>query len=252
VRFVEQVGVYFEKILKKFEPKIVDELEYNITALGEIKILKFIRAHSAAEYLAFAVLSIGMAILLASLAVLQGQYKISFGFLGLPLVVMASYFMAIDKRKKQIMKTNELPHIIETIAVAVEAGITFDEALRYVVKNKKGLVRNLFTEAINKIDAGIKREEALKEAGRKSLSRRFEVLIRIINESKNTQTGLKELLIKETEEIMHEKITEKRAKAGTLETKLFFPIFIGLFLPVIVLAALPFITNLQSLKMFGF
>ena len=66
----------------------------------------------------------------------------------------------VSSRKHQIVR--DLPDILDMLTISVEAGMGFDAALAKLVKNTKGPLSEEFARALQEIQAGATRREALR------------------------------------------------------------------------------------------
>lgn len=160
--------------------------------------------------------------------------------------VYGQYKRKVDEYKEAILYDNELPSTVETLSIGVEAGLTPDYIIRYIIKNKRGLVRDLLNEAIIKVDSGDSFKEALKEAGQKSLSSDFMHMVRIITDNYSSGTKQKEMLIELREDIEEMVINNKLKSVQNIGTKLFPIIFLGFLVPILVGIAYPILSKLTG------
>lgn len=234
-----------QKLVGKTFP---ERLDNELKAIGGIKLLGVVKVNDSLEFISVFILVLGLLLGLGIVSALQGQNPkmVILISMGAVLLMAGQYANRIKNYRETIMLDNELPAVIETLAIGINAGKSLDSTLRYIVQNKKGLVRNLLAEAILMIDGGEKIDDALNYAAGKSLTRRFEQIVRLVMESKNSTAKLKELLLEQAEEIQEEKLNQKLDRAAKLETKLFFPIFAGYFIPVLVLAAYPVLADFKG------
>lgn len=235
--------------VEKFTGKtFLERLDKELEAIGGVKLFGAVQVNDSLEYISVFVLVVGVLIGLGIVSLIQGQNPkiIILISVGAVFLMAGQYANSVKSYRQIIMLDNELPAVIETLAIGINAGKSLDSTLRYIVQNKKGLVRDLLAEAVLMIDGGEKIEEALKFAAGKSLTRRFDQIVRLVLESKNSTTKLKELLIEQAEEIQEEKLNQKLERAAKLETKLFFPIFVGYFIPVLVLVAYPVLADFKG------
>lgn len=227
----------------------IDRLDNEIKAIGGMKLIGLLKINDALEYLSQLVMVFGIMLFLSILLFVQGYtLKIIFLILCGPIILMlGQYKKNVQTYKQSIMHDNELPAVIETLAIGVNAGKTLEGTIRYIVANKSGVVRDLLAEAILRVDGGEKLEHALQYIANKSLTRRFDQIVRLLMESKNSTTKLKELLMEQADEIQEDKMNLKLEKAAKLETKLFFPIFLGYFIPVLVMLTYPVLANFKGI-----
>jgi len=223
-------------------PRLYDRVDREVRAAGPVSVL-FVRTENGPQFLAAATGLLALSLVLALGGALQGFPSALAAPAGAALLAAGAYKKAVDSYKREILSEAELPALFETLAAATDAGITLREALRHFAKTRSGLVSAHHAEALLRIDAGEDPDFAIEEAARRSLNPRFLTLARLITQAKRSREGLKTLFSEQAEEIFAEVRAVRAARAEKLETKLFFPVFACFFLPVVVLAALPFLAS---------
>jgi len=103
---------------------------------------------------------------------------------------------------------------------------------------------DIIRDAVNNINAGISVEESLKKSAEKSMNKYFKRAVNILIKTGESPQGLSKQLNDLYEEIEEEKINQKTEKAAILDNSLFFPIFLGYLIPLILMIMLPFIQNI--------
>lgn len=163
--------------------------------------------------------------------------------------IFGQYKRKVDEYKEVILFENELLSTVETLAIGVEAGLTPDYIIRYIIKNKQGLVRDLLNEAIIRVDSGDSFKKAFEHVGRKSLSKEFQQMARIITDTFSSGAKQKEMLVELRDDIEEQVINNKLKAVQNMGTKLFPVIFFGFLIPIVVGIAYPILSKLTG---FGF
>jgi tight adherence protein C len=96
------------------------------------------------------------------------------------------------KRRKEIEKV--LPDMVDLLTVSVEAGLTFESALRKVCEKFDNLLSTEFQKALNEYRLGMPLNSALKEMAERLQVPSLEVVIRVVLQSEQLGTGLGAIL----------------------------------------------------------
>jgi len=95
-------------------------------------------------------------------------------------------------RRKEIEKS--LPDMVDLLTVSVEAGLTFESALRKVCEKFDNLLSTEFQKALNEYQLGLPLNNALREMAERSQVPALEVVIRVVLQSEQLGTGLGSIL----------------------------------------------------------
>jgi tight adherence protein C len=242
-----------ETIRKTIGDDLFVKLDKELKNVGGTKILYVFPVNSIEElFSAFALIAVFLVVLLFY-AVVSGTplSRVIFLIIGTAILSYVTYKKPIDTYKDNFMKDNELPAILNTIADALSVGMPVENILTYIAENKKGQTADLIRITVNKINAGIPAENALKEAAEKSMNPYFRRAVNILIKTNETPQGLAKQITDLYEEIEEEKLNIKTEKAAVLDNALFFPILIGFIIPLLVMVLLPFVNMGLSLR-FGF
>lgn len=167
---------------------------------------------------------------------------------GIGVLFFISWRRPIEEYKDRFLRDGEMPAALEMVIGGLEAGMSVESTLWHISKHLKGVVGRLFGEAQNDIDYGMSVNDALTKAAERSLSVYFQRFVALVAAGRemgggDTQHYLKQLL----EEINDVKGNERIESAGRINNILFFPIFLGYFLPILILFSLPFIFSLRGM-----
>lgn len=239
-----------EKTIKKITGEdLFARIDKEIKAVGKINML-FISVTSAAELFSVFSLVLGFLLILFLLfLILEPALLKPFLVLmiGLPFIMYLSYRDTVNKYKKRLMADNELPVILETFVSGLSVGMPVENIMRYIVENKKGYMKEIIQEALQKADAGIPLSISLEEAAEKSLNKYFQRAVKILIKTSETSQGLAEQLEELLRDIEEDRINEKTAKASVLDNVIAIPVLIGFFIPLIIFVVFPFIISFSNI-----
>jgi len=242
--------IFKESTIKKITGEdVFTRIDREIKAVGQINVL-FMKVTSAAELLSTFSLVLGFSLILLLFSfifvpVLMKPFLVL--ALGVPVIMYLSYKDTVSKYKKRLMADNELPAILETFISGLSVGIPVENIMRYIVENKKGYMKEIIQEALQKADAGIPLSLSLEEAAEKSLNKYFQRAVKILIKTSETSQGLAEQLDELLRDIEEDRINEKTAKASVLDNVIAIPVLIGFFIPLIVFVIFPFIVSFSNI-----
>ncbi|MBT9177340.1 MAG: hypothetical protein DDT20_01673 [Firmicutes bacterium] len=167
---------------------------------------------------------------------------------GLGILFYTSWRSPIELYKASFLRDGELPTALEMVLGGMESGMGVENTLWYISKHLKGVVGRLFMGVHMDIDAGKSVNDALTAAAERSLSKHFERFVALIVTWRETGGGDTQHYLKQLLEEIEEGRTNTRIEAaGKINNTLFFPIFLGYFLPTLILFSLPFIFSLRGM-----
>ena len=201
-------------------------------------------------------------VLLASMSGIGSPIlTLSLGYKVNVLYVLASVILAIytpiknirnkiKKRKALIQK--ELPSLIDMIYVSVEAGLSFDMALRTTAQKMPNALGYEIMRAMSDISKGRNREEALRSIGVRTQVEDVRIFIATVIQSEKLGSNISNILRIQSEVIRDKRRQYAEAEANKMPIKMLFPLiffmFPALFIVIIGPAA---ITALDALMKSG-
>jgi len=232
--------------------RLVDELAETARAQmvlrGNVRVLWL--SASNEEELGRAAIEIAAASLLAgmALAALSTNVLWILACLGLPLLAALHLQRQAVELRHGLLSEDELPALIDALAAATQVGLPVLATLEQFARSRTGSTARVLEVGLARIQAGVPKEEALTEAAALTRCPRFEALVQLITQSGRSREGLSALFDQQAKEVWEDTRLSRRERAEQLPTKLFFPIFLCFFLPVVLLASVPFLSALSSLR----
>ena len=221
-----------------------------LQAVGGITLFGF-RIERVGELITAALGAVALFFLVAVVGVVTGGFNpLSSLFLlaGLVILFYSHWRRPIEDYKDSFLKDGEMPVAVEMFISGLEVGMSVESILVHLSRNLKGVVGRLFYMAQSEIDAGKSVSDALTLIAENSLNTYFQRFMTLVVAGRemgggDTQHYLKHLL----DEIEEVRGNERIERAGAINNTLFFPIFLGYFLPIIIIFSLPFIFSLSNL-----
>lgn len=226
----------------------LEKMNIEIKAIRGFKLLGLFKVEDAIEFVSYFLALTAVGIAVALLGTYNGGSIRNIVLIPLILTfgIYGQYKRKVDEYKEQILLESELPSTVETLSIGVEAGLTPDYIIRYIIKNKRGLVRDLLNEAIIMIDSGDSFKNSFERIEQKSLSKEFMQMVRIITDNYSSGTKQREMLVELREDIEEMIINNKLKSVQNIDTKLFPIIFFGFLIPILVGIAYPILSKLTG------
>lgn len=239
---------FAERLVSHLSPEeYLRNLDSKLRAVDGLNFLLF-NAETSSEFMLFKVIFAGLAVILA--AVYEGlswQWWFVVILVGLVTWFLPNQVLERKLRLRQTRVLAELPGVIEILAMAMEAGLTFDLAIRYVIEHHSGLVRDLFTRAKLETDAGVSKKEAFHRLIESSGSEDMKLLMGTILKAQEQGKPIKDVLLSMAEAMRFKQKCEIEAKANRLPTTMLIPIFIFIVPPILLIYTLPALLNIRYL-----
>lgn len=146
----------------------------------------------------------------------------------------------IKKRQEEILQN--MPFIVDLLALSVEAGLDFIAAIsRVIARAPKSALRNEFEQLVKEIRLGSSRREALKAMSWRVNLMPINSFCATLIAADSVGASIGPILKNLSEEIRREKTSLVEKKGAQAATKILFPM-IGFILPAVIIMALaPFI-----------
>ncbi|KHO61646.1 MULTISPECIES: type II secretion system F family protein [Thermoanaerobacteraceae] len=238
-----------EKYLQRLGIKqdMIEKWDKEIKAVGGVKILSF-KAQDVLELFSFAALILGGLLVLTVIGAVNGAnvFALLSVFAGSAIMFYQYWRSPIESYRGSFYKEEELPAALEIFISGLEVGMNIDNIIGYIVRTRKGVVRDLLYEAQVRIDTGSSLKDALTFAADKSLNDHFKRFVKAVTGEYESVKDMRENLEELLEEVEEKNYNQKIERAAVLDNSLFFPIFLGYFIPVLIIFALPFVLSLRS------
>ncbi len=149
-----------------------------------------------------------------------------------------------EKRKRQMVK--ELPQVIEIMALLIDAGLNVTEAIRYVVRDEKGLVVDMLNQAYMEMEAGSPRTASLKRMAESSKVDEVRFFVKTLIQAEEFGKPIKHVLLDMARNLRIRRRYDVATRANRLPTLMLIPIFVFILPPVLLLYTLPALINMRQ------
>jgi len=153
---------------------------------------------------------------------------------------------AIQSRSEAIFQ--DLPDIVDMLAIAVEAGCGFEAALSLVCKNFKSPLADELSVALQEMELGLPRREALQRIRERVDLGVVRILILALLQADALGIPIGRVLKSQATEVRARRRAWARERAAKLPVKILFPLVLFIFPPIMALVLGPAASSFGQLK----
>ena len=149
-----------------------------------------------------------------------------------------------QKRQKLIMK--QLPEVLDLLCVSVQAGLSFDAALRRIVERMKGPLIEECIRMLDDVRMGLPRRQALRMMGERCEVQEVALFVTAIIQAERLGTSLGKTLNNQAINMRERRRQAVKAEAMKAPVKMIFPLVLFIFPSVFVIVLLPALLNMMK------
>lgn len=197
---------------------------------------------------------IGLQGILAIAGLILGLLIVSFGIPSFLVIVIVPicFFLPIayinnraEKRQAEVKKA--LPIMVNLLSTAVSGGVELNIAFELISQTLPGVLGDELRSTIDRIETGTKRSKAFKDLSRRIGVDTLDRFVETINTAEERGGMDISLILKDfVDDIKEKQILEMKERAGKLPNKLLLPIFLCIFLPMLVIILVPTVFTLMK------
>jgi tight adherence protein C len=230
--FVETVVPMLSRVSLRLTPKVQsDQLETRLAAAG-------VKRLNAQQFLAMKTVLAAVGLLVA-----LGLAGISFGgiffaavLVGVGLLVPDMVLVRMLRERSQRL-SDHLPQVIDQIAISLEAGLSFDAAVSYLVRRSKSPLASELRILLTEIRMGETRTTALKNLSDRVPSEDMRNFVQTMVQSEGVGMSRAAILRTQADGLRQRRQAAAEERAQKAPVKMLFPIAIFI-LPVMFIVIL--------------
>jgi tight adherence protein C len=163
-------------------------------------------------------------------------------------VIVPRFVVARRANARADRISNDLPNFIDRLAVAMEAGLSFDAGVMHVVEGMKGALADELRIMLAEVRVGAARRRALRDLSQRVQAQEMATFISAILQAEQLGMSVANILRTQANEIRHRRQVAAEERAMKAPVKMLFPIVIFI-LPVmfVVILGPPLIDAVNSL-----
>ena len=134
--------------------------------------------------------------------------------------------------KRQVMIQRDLPDAMDMLTICVESGLGFDAALARVARNSSGPVAAEFTRALQEIQIGKSRSQALRSLAERTTVPELRAFTSAVVQAGELGIPIADVLREQAKEMRMRRRQRAEEKAQQVPVKILFPL-IGCLFPAL-------------------
>ena len=154
--------------------------------------------------------------------------------------------LRIMAQKRQKLITKQLPEVLDLLCVSVQAGLSFDAALRRIVERMKGPLIEECSRMLDDVRMGLPRRQALRMMGERCEVQEVALFVTAIIQAERLGTSLGKTLNNQAVNMRERRRQAVKAEAMKAPVKMIFPLVLFIFPSVFVIVLLPALLNMMK------
>ena len=154
--------------------------------------------------------------------------------------------LRIMAQNRQKLITKQLPEVLDLLCVSVQAGLSFDAALRRIVERMKGPLIEECTRMLEDVRMGLPRRQALRMMGERCEVQEVALFVTAIIQAERLGTSLGKTLNNQAINMRERRRQAVKAEAMKAPVKMIFPLVLFIFPSVFVIVLLPALLNMMK------
>ncbi|MGE5827798.1 MAG: type II secretion system F family protein [Micromonosporaceae bacterium] len=155
----------------------------------------------------------------------------------------------IGYHRQETVRRN-LPDILDTLTVSVEAGLGFDAALAYVVRHGKGPLQGEFARVLQEVQLGLSRTDALRMLATRTRVIELKTFCAIVVQASELGVPIANVLREQSREMRIRRRQRAEEMAQKVGVKIVFPLVLCIFPMILIIVLGPGVLRIaQALLM---
>lgn len=189
------------------------------------------------------------AVITSTLAVLWRATGTSMNWPMLSMIAVLAFFYPIVHfstmaTKRQIQIKKSLPDVLDMLYISVEAGLSFDSAMKKTASKMKGPLTQEINRAMDEITKGREREESLRSIGLRSQVEDVSSFITAVIQSELLGSNIANMLRIQSTTMREKRRQQAEEEAMRIPLKMLFPMIFLMFPALFVIILGPALINI--------
>lgn len=148
----------------------------------------------------------------------------------------------IQKRQKSIAK--QLPEVLDLLSVSVQAGLSFDGALRKITDRSVGPLIEEFKRMQQDVRMGAPKARAMQAMAKRCDVDDLYLFVTAVNQAERLGTSMGKTLVNQADNMRERRRQKAKAEALKAPIKMVFPLVIFIFPAIFVVTLLPAVLSI--------
>ncbi|WP_297965615.1 type II secretion system F family protein [uncultured Anaerovibrio sp.] len=157
----------------------------------------------------------------------------------MPMVMLNS---AISRRKERMLR--QLPELLDLMCVSVQAGLTFEAAIRKIIQRTTGDLIDEFSVAMDDMKMGMPRRQALRSMANRCDLQELSLFVTSLIQSERLGTSIGGTLTIQANNMRERRRQAVKAEALKAPIKILFPLVLFIFPALFVVILMPVVLAL--------
>ena len=158
----------------------------------------------------------------------------------LPLVILR---ILIQKRQEMIL--HQLPEVLDLLCVSVQAGLSFDAALRRIVDKMQGVLIDELKRMLEDIRMGLQRRQAMRMLADRCEVQELTLFCTSLIQAERLGTSIGKTLTNQAANMRERHRMRIKAQAMKAPVRMMFPLVLFIFPALFVIVLLPSLISLM-------
>ena len=160
---------------------------------------------------------------------------------GIPFLMLRA---TIQKRQALLLK--QMPEVLDLLCVSVQAGLTFDAAMRRIISHMQGPLIDEFQRMLDDVRMGLPRRQAIRMLADRCEVSDLTLFCTSLIQAEQLGTSITTTLINQADNMRDRHRQRVKAKAMRAPIKMLFPLMVCIFPTIFMLALLPPILGIMN------
>ena len=153
--------------------------------------------------------------------------------------------LRIMAQKRQKLITKQLPEVLDLLCVSVQAGLSFDAALRRIVDKMQGVLIDELKRMLEDIRMGLQRRQAMRMLADRCEVQELTLFCTSLIQAERLGTSIGKTLTNQAANMRERHRMRIKAQAMKAPVKMMFPLVLFIFPAIFVIVLLPSLISLM-------
>ena len=149
-------------------------------------------------------------------------------------------------KKRQDLITRQLPDVLDLLAISVQAGLSFDAALRKVVDRMEGPLIDELTRMLRDVRMGMTRRRSMQFMAKRCDLQDIYLFVMSVTQSERLGASMADTLAIQADNMRTVRRQRARTKAMQAPVKMIFPLVFFIFPSIFVVTLVPALLSLME------